>query len=45
MHCVSTYPANINDLNLSMILKLKKYKCPIGYIDMKIVFHLQLLLI
>ena len=32
MHCVSTYPANINDLNLSMILKLKKkYKCPIGY--------------
>ena len=32
MHCVSTYPCKDEDLNLSMILKLKKdFKCPVGY--------------
>ena len=32
LHCVSTYPAPINKLNLNTILTLKrKYKCDIGY--------------
>ena len=32
MHCVSTYPAAVEDLNLSLISYFKKkYKCPIGY--------------
>jgi N-acetylneuraminate synthase len=32
MHCVSTYPADVEDLNLSLISYFKKrYKCPIGY--------------
>jgi len=32
MHCVSTYPAAVEDLNLSLISFFKKrYKCPIGY--------------
>ena len=32
MHCVSTYPAAVEDLNLSLIPYFKKrYKCPIGY--------------
>ncbi len=32
MHCVSTYPCRDEDLNLSMINKLKKdFKCPVGY--------------
>ena len=32
MHCVSTYPAAVGDLNLSLIPYFKKrYKCPIGY--------------
>jgi len=32
MHCVSTYPCPIEDLNLNTILTLKKkFKCEIGY--------------
>ena len=32
MHCVSTYPCRDEDLNLSMIKKLKKdFKCTVGY--------------
>ena len=32
MHCVSTYPCKEEDLNLSMIQKLKKdFKCTVGY--------------
>ena len=32
LHCVSTYPANEEDLNLNCIKTLKKkYNCPIGY--------------
>ena len=32
MHCVSSYPCPDNELNLSMINKLRKrYKCKIGY--------------
>jgi len=32
MHCVSTYPSKDEDLNLSMITKLKKdFKCDVGY--------------
>lgn len=32
LHCVSTYPCNDKDLNLSMIEKLKKdFKCEVGY--------------
>lgn len=32
LHCVSTYPANENDLNLNCIKTLKKkYRCPVGY--------------
>lgn len=32
LHCVSTYPANLEDLNLMMIPILKKkYKCEVGY--------------
>ena len=32
MHCVSTYPCPIEDLNLNMILTLKrKFKCEVGY--------------
>ena len=32
LHCVSTYPANEKDLNLSCIKTLKKkYRCPVGY--------------
>ncbi len=32
MHCVSTYPMNIEDANLSTINQLKeKYKCDVGY--------------
>ena len=32
MHCVSTYPCKDEDLNLSMINKLKNdFKCPVGY--------------
>ncbi len=32
MHCVSTYPAKEEDLNLSMIKTLKKkFKCEVGY--------------
>ncbi len=32
MHCVSTYPCKDEDLNLSMISKLKQdFKCPVGY--------------
>ena len=32
MHCVSTYPANLRDLNLSLIeIYKKKYKVDIGY--------------
>ena len=32
MHCVSTYPCEIKNLNLNLIQSLKKkYKCEIGY--------------
>ena len=32
LHCVSNYPCKIEDLNLSLIQKLKKkYNCKIGY--------------
>ncbi len=32
MHCVSTYPCPIENLNLNLILTLKKkYKCEVGY--------------
>jgi len=32
LHCNSTYPSNVNELNLSVIPWLKKeYACPIGY--------------
>ena len=32
MHCVSTYPMEPKDANLSTILELKKkYKCDVGY--------------
>lgn len=32
LHCISTYPANENDLNLNCITTLKKkYKCQVGY--------------
>lgn len=32
MHCNSSYPARLNELNLSIIPKLKeRYKCTIGY--------------
>ena len=32
MHCVSTYPCPENQLNLNMILTLKKkFNCPVGY--------------
>lgn len=32
LHCTSSYPCAIDELNLSYIHKLKeKYKCPIGY--------------
>jgi len=32
MHCTSTYPSNIKELNLKVIETfLKKFKCPIGY--------------
>jgi len=34
MHCVGTYPAKNDDLNLRMIPMLKKrFKCPVGYSD------------
>jgi N-acetylneuraminate synthase len=32
LHCVSTYPAHLKNLNLKMIMTLKKkYKCEVGY--------------
>ena len=32
LHCVSTYPAPIKDLNLNTIITLKeKFKCEVGY--------------
>ena len=32
LHCVSSYPAQLKDLNLKMIMTLKKkYKCNVGY--------------
>ena len=33
LHCVSQYPAEINDTNLRTMLKLKKYRCKIGLSD------------
>jgi len=31
LHCVSTYPARDQDLNLRMIDTLRQYDCPVGY--------------
>lgn len=32
LHCTSTYPAPLEELNLNMILTLKKtFQCPVGY--------------
>lgn len=32
LHCISTYPANVKELNLRVIQTLKnKFNCPIGY--------------
>ena len=34
LHCVSSYPAKINDLNLNIMNELeKRFKCNIGYSD------------
>ncbi|MGQ4895205.1 MAG: N-acetylneuraminate synthase family protein [Candidatus Njordarchaeia archaeon] len=34
MHCVGSYPAKDNDLNLKMISVLKqRFRCPVGYSD------------
>ena len=33
MHCVSQYPAQIDDVNLKSITALKKYNMPVGYSD------------
>ena len=40
MHCVSTYPAAVGDLNLSLILILRRdINAQLVTVDMKIVFH------
>ena len=31
MHCISKYPSEDEDLNLSTILELKKFNCEVGY--------------
>ena len=33
LHCTSDYPANLKDLNLNFIKKLKKLGCEVGYSD------------
>ena len=33
MHCVSQYPAQIEDVNLKSITALKKYNLPVGFSD------------
>jgi N,N'-diacetyllegionaminate synthase len=33
MHCVSQYPAQIDDVNLNSITVLKKYNLPVGFSD------------
>ena len=33
LHCTSDYPANLKDLNLNFIKKLKKFGCGVGYSD------------
>jgi sialic acid synthase SpsE len=33
MHCVSQYPAQIEDVNLKSILALKKFNLPVGFSD------------
>ena len=33
LHCTSDYPANLKDLNLNFIKKLKKFGCEVGYSD------------
>ena len=33
LHCTSAYPANLKDLNLNFIKKLKKLGCEVGYSD------------
>ena len=33
MHCVSQYPAQIEDINLKSILALKKFNFPVGFSD------------
>ena len=33
LHCTSDYPANLRDLNLNFIKKLKKFGCEVGYSD------------
>ena len=34
MHCISNYPASIEDINMKYLIKLKKkFGCEIGYSD------------
>ena len=33
LHCTSDYPANLKDLHLNFIKKLKKFRCDVGYSD------------
>ena len=33
LHCTSDYPANLKDLHLNFIKKLKKFGCDVGYSD------------
>jgi N-acetylneuraminate synthase len=42
LHCNSTYPAPLNELNLSTIKTLKdKYNCEVGYSGMNLELELQ----
>ena len=33
LHCTSDYPANLNDLNLKFIKRLKQFGYDVGYSD------------
>jgi N,N'-diacetyllegionaminate synthase len=33
LHCVSKYPANLNDIDLHLMTSLKKYGCNVGFSD------------